>query len=114
MTLFTTSRLTSQLHGSKLDINYADVTIERLELATQSVLTIRNGMNSFMDSGDTDMSSTFNDYRCDLDDLVPSLRTLLTQWNEYRDSTSSRCAFQVSVFHNGRRGRPRFDCQRTN
>ena len=61
-------------------------------------------MNSFTDSGDTDTSSTINDYRGDLDDLIPSLRILLTQWNEYRDSTSSRCAFQVSVLHNGRRG----------
>ena len=92
--------------------NYADVTIERLELAIQSVLTIRNGMNSFSVAGDTDMSSTINDYKGDLDDLIASLRTLLTQWNEYRDildSTSSRCAFQVSVLHNGRRGRPRFE-----
>ena len=69
-------------------------------------------MNSFSVAGDTDMSSTINDYKGDLDDLIASLRTLLTQWNEYRDildSTSSRCAFQVSVLHNGRRGRPRFE-----
>ena len=65
-------------------------------------MTIRNGMNSFSVAGDTDMSSTINDYKGDLDDLIASLRTLLTQWNEYRDildSTSSRCAFQVSVLH---------------
>ena len=52
-------------------------------------------MNSFSVAGDTDMSSTINDYKGDLDDLIASLRTLLTQWNEYRDildSTSSRCA----------------------
>ena len=57
--------------------NYADVTIERLELAIQSVLTIRNGMNSFSVAGDTDMSSTINDYKGDLVkqgpwDIVPS------------------------------------------